>query len=621
MTIPDETIRQVRDGIDIVEIVGEYVTLTKRGAHNYFGLCPFHEEKTPSFSVHIERQTFHCFGCGKSGSVFTFLMEMERIDFPDAVRRLAERTGIEIKGRTRSTGENEILYHANELAFKYYRHLLTQTDSENARFAREYLRERGIDEELENRFDLGISPPEWDGFLGVAGRRNFKPEIIERAGLAIRREGGGWYDRFRARLMFPIRNTGGRVVGFGGRILREDPEHDAPKYINSPETPIYQKGRLLYGLPQARNAIRNQNEAILVEGYTDLIALHSIGLTNTVASLGTALTSHQATMIQRFATKVTLIFDADVAGNEAAFRGADILIERIPRHYYSSIEKTYFQGQNMLIGAGLEVDVALLPAGEDPDSLVRSGDREAIDRILKSAEPLIDFKVGFFRRKGQLDTPQGRSNATRSILETLRGIRNPITRQFVLFYVTEELGLDLDEKMISHELEKLRRTSGKSRQHETVLTTRPLSRHDKLLQDLIWVLVRYEEYSSEVFSYLHSVDLGDHPLRPLFEQLEAAHVEGKTIREAELYDALRDSPEHTIYLSEIFSRPDAEDPEIVATIVREAPIVLRQRTIKSEIEALKSAIKQGNGTEANKKRLQELERERRNLSAHGTASS
>ena len=169
MTIPDETIRQVRDSVDIVEIVGEYVSLTKRGAHNYFGLCPFHEEKTPSFSVHIERQTFHCFGCGKSGSVFTFLMEMERIDFPDAVRRLAERTGIEIKGKTRSTGENEILYHANELAFKYYRHLLTQTDSENARFAREYLRERGIDEELENRFDLGISPPEWDGLLGVAG--------------------------------------------------------------------------------------------------------------------------------------------------------------------------------------------------------------------------------------------------------------------------------------------------------------------------------------------------------------------------------------------------------------------------------------------------------------------
>ena len=386
------------------------------------------------------------------------------------------------------------------------------------------------------------------------------------------------------------------MVGFGGRILREDPEHDSPKYINSPETPIYQKGRLLYGLPQARDAMRNQNEAVLVEGYTDLIALHRVGLTNSVASLGTALTSDQASLIKRFAHKTTLLYDADVAGNEAAFRGADVLI-----------------------GAGLDVQVALLPAGEDPDTLARTGGRESLESILESAEPLIDFKVGFFRRAGRLNTPQGRSEATRSLLDTLRRIRDPITRQFFLHEAAEKL--DVDERMLHRELEKVRSVSGGGRQLDTKLANGPLSMYDKLLQDILWVLVRYKEYCAEVFEYLHSPDLGDHPLRPLFEQLEAAHVEGKTIREAELYDALRDSPEHTIYLSEIFSRPDAEDPEIVATIVREAPIVLRQRTIKSEIEAHKSAIKQGNGTEANKKRLQELEREIRSLSAHGTASS
>ncbi|HEB83580.1 MAG TPA: toprim domain-containing protein, partial [Bacteroidetes bacterium] len=428
----------------------------------------------------------------------------------------------------------------------------------------------------------------WDSLLTLAGKRDIGPEVLERSGLAVRKEKGGWYDRFRGRLMFPIRNPGGRVVAFGGRILHEDPEHPAPKYLNSPETAIYQKGRLLYGLPQARDAMRAEGEAVLVEGYTDLIALHMVGITRSVASLGTALTGEQAQLIGRFARRVVVLYDADTAGGEAAFRGADVLV-----------------------GAGLEVRVALLPPGEDPDSLARSGGAESIEAVLAEAKPLIDFKLDYFRRRGLLDTARGRGEAARAMLDTIRRISDPIVRPLVLHEAAEKMGMD--ERVLARELDRVRRPSGRggtSRQANDA----PSSLRESLLRDLLWVLVRHPEYRAQVFGHLHAADLGDHPLRPVFALIEASEVEGKELGEADLYDAIGSGETAAGSLGEILARPEPEDPRFAEEVVTEAPRALHRLRIKEELAGLKEELKRGGGEKA-MARYQALQNELRELGA------
>lgn len=584
MAIPDETVNQVRESTDIVEIVSEYVSLKRKGGKNYFGLCPFHQEKTPSFSVHPDRQIFHCFGCGKGGNVYTFLMEVEHIEFPDAVRRLAERAHIEIKesGRSPSTGQNEELYQANELAFKFYRHRLDQTDGEDVKYARKYLRDRGISEEIESRFEIGLSPGGWENFLKIAEKRDFRPDVLERAGLVIRNDRGGFYDRFRERLMFPIRNNGGRVVGFGGRILKEEPGKESPKYLNSPETAIYHKGRMLYGIPQARDAMRSTGEAILVEGYTDLIALHRVDYRNSVATLGTALTSDQAALIKRFAGKVILLYDADEAGTNAAFRGADILV-----------------------GAGLEVFVAVLPEGEDPDTIVKSGGKESLDIVIEQAKPIIDFKIEYFRKDGAFSTPRGQAEATRSLIDTLRRIPDQITRQFATHEIAEKLGVN--EQILTREMEKVKQPRGSERDLDSSEEVK-LDSFDQMLQDLIWVLLRNPDLIKKAFESFKSSAIGDHALRPAFDLLEAANVEGGKVTEAELYDSLNTNSEVLPLLNAILNRPEPSDPDYPAEVIKKAPLVFRHKALILEVKEARELLKQGADPNAGK-RYREIKRE------------
>ncbi|MDP8206072.1 MAG: DNA primase [Candidatus Electryonea clarkiae] len=583
MTIPEETVRQVRESSDIVEIVSEYVSLKRKGGANYFGNCPFHQEKTPSFSVHPERQIFHCFGCGKGGNVFTFVMEIERIDFVDVVRRLAERAGIKItESGKKVTGQNEELYQVNELAFKMFRHQLTEMEGAEVRFAQEYLRKRDINEEIEEQFEIGLSPPGWNGFITVAQNRGFKPDKIERAGLAIRGE-KGWYDRFRGRLMFPIRNAGGRVVAFGGRILREDPDHPSPKYINSPETAIYHKGKMLYGLPQARDAMRGSNETILVEGYTDLIALHAAGFPNSAATLGTALTSDQAALVKRFSEVVTVLYDSDEAGVKAAFRGADVLA-----------------------GAGLDVKVALLPEGEDPDTLARSGGKKSIEKVLSEAEHLIDFKIGYFKRNGSLDTPRGQSEATRALIDTLRRVPDPITRQFFLHEAAEKLGID--ERILGREFNRIKKPTRRRGGQQAKEETQHLSGFDRMLQDLIWVLIRHPEYRADAFEEIKSSQLSNSPLAPVFKLIEAAWLDKKDIKEADLFDALNDKPEVIPLLNEILTRPETDDPDFPSDVVEKAPLLMRAEKIQSKLDNIRKSMKQGSSPQMMQE-FQELTKE------------
>lgn len=368
--IPDEIIQQVLDRTNIVELIGSYLPLRQAGSR-WKGLCPFHTEKTPSFMVNPERQIFHCFGCGKGGSAVTFLMEQERFSFPEAVRFLADRAGIRVptaRGNEREAEGRLRLVEMHRLAAEQFRANLAGAAGAAAL---RYLEGRGLDPATIERFQLGSALPQWDALLRHLVRAGYRPEEIERAGLAAPRRdpaGGagraGAYDRFRDRVMIPIADASGKVIAFGGRAL----QGEDVKYINSPETPIYRKGFHLYGLHLAARAIREMGWAILVEGYFDLIGLHRAGFHNAVAALGTALTAQQVEVLARYTDRAVLAFDPDRAGLQAALRGIELLLAR-----------------------GLAVEVAALPEGLDPDSLVVQRGRDGVAEVLSRTVDVVDF--------------------------------------------------------------------------------------------------------------------------------------------------------------------------------------------------------------------------------------
>ncbi len=377
--IPDEIIQEVLDRTNIVELIGSYLPLRQAGSR-WKALCPFHSEKTPSFLVNPERQIFHCFGCGKGGSAVTFLMEHDRFSFPEAVRFLADRLGIRVptaRGDGREAEGRLRLLDAHKLAAEQFRQNLSGPEGQPAR---EYLRGRCLDPETIDRFHIGYALPQWDALLRHLVRAGFPPEEVERAGLAAPRRDPagaaarpGFYDRFRDRLMIAIADAGGKVIAFGGRALKADDV----KYINSPETPLYRKGQHLYGLHLAARAIRESGWAILVEGYFDLISLHRAGFPNAVAALGTAVTPQQVDLLARYTARAVLAFDPDRAGLQAALRGIELLLAR-----------------------GLAVEVAVLPEGMDPDTLVVQRGRDGVAEVLARTTDVVDFAWAAASRPG-----------------------------------------------------------------------------------------------------------------------------------------------------------------------------------------------------------------------------
>jgi len=358
-----------------LETVGRYVALRKSG-NRYWGLCPFHGEKTPSFTVNPDKQIFYCFGCGASGDLFAFRMRHEGLEFPEAVRALAGELGIQIPESGRADGgRSSRLYAANDSALGYFRRSLR---SSAGRAGAKYFEERGLPADLIERFQLGYAPAGWEGLQAHLAEQQVRLEDAEAAGLiAPRQNGDGFYDRFRDRVMFPISDPSGRIAGFGGRSLDGDP----PKYMNSPETSIYRKGRVLFGLPQALEAIRKRDRAIVVEGYFDVLALHRAGLSEAVAPCGTALTAEHAHRIRRYTREVILLFDGDSAGQQAAERSLPVLLRE-----------------------DLRVRAVFLPSGEDPDTLVQKRGGAALRDAVESARPLVDAlidqRIGFARAAG-----------------------------------------------------------------------------------------------------------------------------------------------------------------------------------------------------------------------------
>ena len=416
--IPDDMVEEVRAAADIVDVIGEFVQLKKAG-REYKANCPFHEERTPSFYVVPAKGFYKCFGCGKSGDVFSFVMECQGLDFVEAVKHVAGRAGVQVREVKRSQEEedpNRPLYEINGFARDWFRRQLE--DATVGAAAREYLEGRGISADVCERYGLGFAPDEWRALRDAAAKHGLEEELMLEVGLLGSSERSREpYDRFRGRIMFTIESRSGRVIAFGGRILEGDTK-DAPKYLNSPETPIYHKGSNLYGLSWARHSIRREESALVVEGYMDVVSLAAHGFENVVAPLGTALTPEQAKLLSRYTKRVLLLFDSDAAGLRATFKAGDTLLE-----------------------VGLHPAVVTLPPGEDPDTLVRSEGREGLEQYLDQAVDVLDRKLQILDEKDYFSSIERTRSAVDRLLPTIRAASDPALHDIYVAKVADRTGV------------------------------------------------------------------------------------------------------------------------------------------------------------------------------------
>jgi DNA primase len=424
MSVTDE----IKERLDIVDVVSRYVPLKKAG-RNYKGLCPFHSEKTPSFIVFPDSQNWHCFGaCGTGGDIFAFMMRRENLDFGEALKLLAAQAGVELQARgDQASAEDRRLERLRELVTEtaiYFHYLLNRAGE--AKIARDTLERRGLTTETWQGWQLGYALDSWDALKDRLTAKGYPLEEIEEAGLIIRREdGSGYYDRFRGRLMIPIRDVQGRTIGFGGRILREDPERPQPKYINSPQTPLFDKGSVLYGLDMARKAIRDADLAVLVEGYMDVLMSHQIGVRNVVAGMGTAITDVQLRQIKRYTGNITLALDPDTAGDAATLRGLETARQSLEREWEPVLSPTGLVRQESRLRAQLRI--ATLPEGLDPDELARK-DPDGWRQVIAEARPLVDYYMAVVSAGENLTTARGKANAVARMAPLIREIANPVER-------------------------------------------------------------------------------------------------------------------------------------------------------------------------------------------------
>jgi len=426
--VHDEIIDRILEQTDIVGVISDRIALKKAG-RNYKTVCPFHNEKTPSFVVSPDKQIYHCFGCGAGGNAITFLMKHDGLEFPEALKTLADKANITLPARrfsdeSQNSAANK-LYQLNDMAKDFYKAYLK---TPNGQLSYRYLKNRDISDEAIQTFELGCAPNIWDGLIQFFKKKGEDIPRLEKIGLVISRENkGGYYDRFRNRVIFPIYDIKQKVRGFGARSLSEG----QPKYINSPETPIYQKGRHLYGLNFTKGFIKEKDFAIIVEGYLDLIIPYQHGVKNIVATLGTALTTEQIRLLKRFSKTVVIVFDADNAGQEASLRGLDLLIS-----------------------SDMNVRIATLPEGYDPDSYVRKHGAVAFEAAITSSKDLFDYKMGLLMKRYNKDGVRGRAAIATLMLPTISRIPNEILKFSFLKKMSDMLSID--ESALKTELRKVK---------------------------------------------------------------------------------------------------------------------------------------------------------------------
>ncbi len=482
---PEELIQEIRERNDIVGVISEYVTLTRKG-HNYFGVCPFHNEKTPSFPVNAQEQYYHCFGCGAGGNVYTFLMQIDNMNFVEAVKALADRAHIDLPEAELSPQEKKRLLRRNRLleitteAARYFYYQLTRT--EHGKHALGYLDSRKVTEEFRRRFGLGYAPISRDGLYRYLQGKGYGIDEIRGAGL-INGDGEKVYDRFFNRLMFPIFDAQGRAIAFGGRVMGSG----EPKYLNSPETEIFNKRKNLYGMQIAKKSRRGK--ILVVEGYMDVLSLHQAGFDNAVASLGTALTREQALLMKKYVSDVVLIYDSDQAGTKAAQRAIPILED-----------------------AGLYVKVLRIPGYKDPDEFIKNKSREEFETLIQEALDPIDFEMLVLNSRTGADTVEGKVKTLKALAQKLSEISNPLERELHIRDVAQKM--QVDEQSLKREVDEIQRMSGLLERRAPVNADRRQEKEDvglvKAQKLVLAVLLHRPALYSTVKEYISPSDF---PLR------------------------------------------------------------------------------------------------------------
>ena len=526
MKIPQSKIDEIKQAADIVEVVSQYVQIKLRG-RNYVGLCPFHNEKTPSFTVSPDKQIFYCFGCGVGGDSIAFIKNYEKLNYPEAIRFLAERYNIELprfasEEDEQNKSEIETLFYIHKAAARFF---YDQLQGSPGTIAREYLNQRGFNESVLKSFGVGYAPDTWDSLYAFAKSQSLDLPALEKAGLIMKKSDGSYYDRFRHRIMFPIFNATGRVMAFGGRIMRQEP--NSPKYVNSPEHPIYQKGKVLYGLFQAKETVRKEDEIVIVEGYADCMSLHQFGITNAAASSGTAFTMDQANLIKRYTQNVTLIYDGDDAGVHAAERGGAIMLQ-----------------------AGLNVRIVVLSKEHDPDSYVRAHGADAFRDLIKQGLQYIDFRVGQWTKEKKLDTVNGRTFAARELINITAHIRDPIKVSLFASEIAEKLRVN--EVLIHQELKKLSKSNESLRTAVTAAHTKPsetevIPEHVlRAERGILRLLLEDPSEAEKVFAYVRPEDFQNPAIQKVVQFIHTQWNLKQPYDEAEINNSFPDDIQKAI---------------------------------------------------------------------------
>ncbi|MFC2150678.1 DNA primase [Calditrichota bacterium] len=597
-------VEKLRDAVDIADIIGGYVNLKRGSKGDYWGRCPFHTEKTASFHVVPDRQMFYCFGCGKGGNAFNFLMEMDGVSYGEAVNMLGERYGIEVRsvggssesGR-QSANERDQLYRVNEMAGKYYHYMLTNTNrSKDAQKAYNYLIERGITDEIIAEYNLGWAENGWDSLVKVIEKKGISLSAAESCGVILKKKSGsGHIDRFRGRIMFPIVNLSGQVVGFGGRRLDgvTDAE-DAAKYVNTAETPIYSKGSMLYGLNNARQVIREHDRLFIVEGYTDLLALVQAGFREVAASLGTAFTDGQARLISRFTNNVTIVYDSDTAGVNAATKASEVLIRN-----------------------SLEVKVALLPTGSDPDSLLREGGSESLATVLENGLSFVQFMLQTTTSGAKGIAPlewdrTSKTSAAKAILAIIAGVREPVQQELLLQEASESLGVSINA--LEKSMSQSRSSSTVSSMPVPAKSSFSISQEEIAERDLLRNLMAYPALIQFVSSEVTPELFRNGQLREIYRQLETDYLRGEKF-DVRIFPELTEDPALRAFITEAVLSAEEISEEKAREAVTKCIDSLRRRDYSTRILELEAEIRSlgsaGKPTSDKMRELVDLQRQKR----------
>jgi len=560
LCLPDNIIDQVQEKTDIVETISRYIPLKKIG-RNYKTTCPFHSEKTPSFIVSPDKQIYHCFGCGAGGNVFSFVMRYENLQFPEAVEMLADKEGVKLPRMSGGRDDNNSfaaqLYKINADASVFFQSSLADNG-----FAKDYLASRGVGKEAIERFKIGYAPNSWEALLNYFKAKGVAGPILEKAGLVISNDKGGHYDRFRNRVIFPILDLKERILGFGARVM----DSSLPKYVNSPETAIYSKGRNLYGLNFSKESIKKEGHALVVEGYLDFLVPYQAGIKNIIATLGTALTQEQIRLIKRFANTVVMVYDPDEAGEAASLRNLDLFI-----------------------GEDVNVYIAELAAGYDPDSYIRKNGTDEFLKVVKASRNIFDYKFDKLKERFDIKRAHGKAGIASEMLPTISRITNAVMRSELIKKLAQRLSVD--EESLKTEMRKVKPDYVKSVNPEKA----PQSKRDTHTAEMmvLALLLDAGNYTGKIMNLVSSEEFKDSSIRDAVSAVYMLSKENINVDAARLINHLGNGQDASALISEAVNILDTIQDK--AKAVDDCIGRIKKDNIKERLAGLQDAIRTAHG--------------------------